>query len=152
MIPLPFDSQHPPEAAQMKYLYTIVLLLGGTPDFTSIMLYCENCCFVYPNRCNGLNIAVLPNITQLVKSARSFPDTCRKFTVHWSPLYLTALIVLWNNFLQNSDVFSSMTKMWDDQNSFKVTHWETGDKVWPDEDKPDRITRCLWIRNLNHRT
>ena len=36
---------------------------GGIPDFTSVKQYCENCSFVYPNLCVGLDIVVHPNIT-----------------------------------------------------------------------------------------
>ena len=60
---IPLDSEYPPEAALMKYLQPMVLLLSGIPDFTSVKQYCENCSFVYPNLCVGLDIVVHPNIT-----------------------------------------------------------------------------------------
>ena len=69
------DSEYPPEAALMKYLQPMMLLLGGIPNFISVKKYSENCSFAYPNLCIGLDIAVLLNITQLLKSTTNFPDS-----------------------------------------------------------------------------
>ena len=85
----------------------MVLLLDGIPDFTSVNLkrYCMNCSFLilYPNLCVGLDITVLPNITRLIKSTKSFPDSCWKFTVHRS--------VTWNNHSEISEV-SDLVFQW----------------------------------------
>jgi hypothetical protein len=71
---IPLDSEYPPEAGLMENLQPMVLLLYGITCFTSVKQYCEN--ILYSNLCVGLNIAVFPDIIQLVKSTRSFPDTC----------------------------------------------------------------------------
>ena len=60
----------------MKDLQALLLFLGDIPYFTSIKQYRENRSFIDPDLCIGLNVAILPDIAQLIKCSRSFPDTC----------------------------------------------------------------------------
>ena len=60
----------------MKNFQAMVLFLGGIPYFASIKQYRENRSFVDPDLSVGLHVAILPDIAQLIKCSRSFPDTC----------------------------------------------------------------------------
>ena len=60
----------------MKDLQALLLLLGVIQYFTSIKQYRENRSFVDPDLCIGLNVAILPDIAQLIECNGSFLDPC----------------------------------------------------------------------------
>ena len=60
----------------MKNFQAMELFLGSIPYFTSVEQYRENRSFVDPDLSVGLNVAILPDIVQLIKCSGSFVDTC----------------------------------------------------------------------------